>query len=179
MPIKRKSRIAERREKLDGSVTYKEWLGRYIDKSEKIKSSGALNDKNDPKGTKREAHAELFYNEWRNSKKKYIVKRLAQNSGMRAKAVDKIFDHVFINKHLLQGEMKRFDPSYDMAESFRRLSEGKDIQEHDLILLRHEWLELSLMKRYGYDYDKAHNITTRKYNYSAALDKWLEERDSG
>ena len=34
LPIKRRSRIAERREKLDGSVTYKEWLGRYVEKAE-------------------------------------------------------------------------------------------------------------------------------------------------
>ena len=33
LPIKRKSRIAERREKLDGGVTYKEWLGKYVEKT--------------------------------------------------------------------------------------------------------------------------------------------------
>ena len=71
---------------------------------------------------------------------------------------------------------RRFDPSYEMAESFRRLSEGKDIQHHDLLLVKHEWLELSLMKRYGYDYDKAHAITIRKYDYDTALNQWLKER---
>ena len=71
---------------------------------------------------------------------------------------------------------QRFDPDYYMAESFRRLSEGKGIQTHDLILLKHEWLELGLMKRYGYDYDTAHRITERKYNYALALDKWLRAR---
>ena len=63
-----------------------------------------------------------------------------------------------------------------MAESFRRLSEGKDIQPHDLILLKHEWLELSLMKRYGYDYDTAHRITERKYNYAIALRQFYERQ---
>ena len=63
-----------------------------------------------------------------------------------------------------------------MAESFRRIHEGNNIQPHDLILLKHEWLELGLMKRYGYDYDTAHNITKRKYDYDAALNKWLKER---
>ena len=47
----------------------------------------------------------------------------------------KIYDHVFITEHFLQGEWKRFDTSYYMAESFRRLSEGKEIQPHDMILL--------------------------------------------
>ena len=107
----------------------------------------------------------MFYSEWRNSKKEFIVKRLAENSGMRIKAVDKVFDHVFIKEHDLWDGRHRFDADYYMAESFRRLSEGKDIQRHDLILLKHEWLELGLMKRYGYDYDKAHKLTERKYNY--------------
>lgn len=101
---------------------------------------------------------------------------MAQNSGMREKTIDKIFDHVFIKEHDLWDGRHRFMPDYDMAESFRRLSEGKDIQEHDLILLKHEWLELSLMKRYGYEYDKAHEITPRKYNYGSALRKWHESR---
>ena len=63
-----------------------------------------------------------------------------------------------------------------MAESFRRLHEGKNIQPHDMILLRHECLELGLMNRYGYDYDTAHRITERKYNYDVALTKWQKER---
>lgn len=139
--------------------------------------SGALNDKNDPEGKRRETHAELFYAEWRNSKKKHIVRRLAKNSGMSEKAISKIFDHVFITEHFLQGEWKRFDTSYYMAESFRRLSEGKEIQPHDLILLKHEWLELGLMKRYNYDYDTAHRITERKYNYAVALRAWRKEHE--
>ena len=38
LPVKRRSRIAERREKLDGSVTYKEWLGKYVEKDKGVVS---------------------------------------------------------------------------------------------------------------------------------------------
>ena len=138
------------------------------------RARGALNDRNDPDGKKRDTHAELFYEEWRNSKKEFIVRRLAKNSGMREKAISKIYDHVFITEHELWDGHHRFDPDYDMAESFRRLSEGKAIEPHDVILLRHEWLELGLMKRYGYDYDTAHRIAERKYNYKSALINWYE-----
>ena len=62
-----------------------------------------------------------------------------------------------------------------MSESIRRLSEGKDIQPHDLLLLKHERLELELMRRYGYDQDLAHKLTASKYNYGEALNKWKEE----
>ena len=96
---------------------------------------------------------------------------------MSETAVGKIFDHVFVIEHDLWDGRHRFYPSYYMAESFRRLSEGKDIQPHDLILLKHERLELGLMKRYGYDYDTAHAIISRKYNYSAALALWRKEHE--
>ena len=139
--------------------------------------SGALNDKNDPDGKRRDAHAKIFYAARRNSKKELWVRRIAQNSGMREKAVSKIFDHVFITEHDLWDGHHRFYPSYYMAESFRRLSEGNNIQPHDLILLKHEWLESGLMKRYGYDYDTAHDTAERKYNYSVALAKWRKENE--
>ena len=43
-------------------------------------------------------------------------------------------------------------------------------------MIRHEWLELSLIRRYDYDYETAHRITERKYDYKTALIKWLKER---
>ena len=36
--------------------------------------------------------------------------------------------------------------AYDVAESWRRLREGKDIKKHDLTLLWHEAYEYDLMK---------------------------------
>ena len=144
--------------------------------SEKL-SIGALNDRNDPEGKRREIHAEKFYVARRNSKKEPWVNRVAKNSGMREKAISKIFDHVFITEHDLWDGRHTFHPSYYMAESFRRLREGKNIQPHDLLMLHHEWLELGLMKRYNLDYDTAHEITERKYNYSMALSKWRKENE--
>ena len=67
---------------------------------------------------------------------------------MNIKSITKIFEHVFIKEHDLWDGRHTFTPDYDMAESFRRLREEKEIQEHDMILLKHEWLELSLMERY-------------------------------
>ena len=94
------------------------------------------------------------------------------------KNISKIFDHVFIEQHDIYGELKRFDSSYDMAESFRRLHEGKNIQTHDFILLKHERLEAELMNRYGCTQSKAHALASRKYNYLEALTAWHKERDS-
>ena len=138
---------------------------------------GALNDKNDPDYKRRNKHADLYYETRRNSKKEPWIKKVAANIGMNEKAISKIFDHVFIKEHEIYGELKRFYSSYDMAESFRRLQEGKNIQPHDLILIKHERLEAELMNRYGYNQSKAHTLASRKYNYAAALTAWHKEQD--
>ena len=137
---------------------------------------GALSDKNDPDGSRRQKHAQIFYSARRNSKKEPFVKRIAENTGMNEKSVSKIFDHVFINKHEIYGELRNFDPSYDMAESFRRLYEGKNILPHDFILLKHERLELELMKRYGYSQSEAHILASIKHNYTETLRNYEKER---
>ena len=140
---------------------------------------GALNDSNDPNGDRREAHANLYYEELRRSKPEPILEKLSKNAGISVKAARRVYEHVFTSKHNLGGEvLEHFDPSYDMAESFRRLLSGDHIQKHDLILVRHEWMESGLMSRYGIDYRKAHDKICEKdkYNYDKALKEWLKER---
>ena len=58
--------------------------------------AGALSDKNDPDGSKRRKHVQIFYSAQRNSKKEPFVKKITQNSGMNEKSISKIFDHVFL-----------------------------------------------------------------------------------
>lgn len=137
--------------------------------------NGALTDKNDPLYTRRDAHANRYYESMRNSRKSNIIDRIANNTGISKKSISKIYDHVFINEYELSGGKRRFDPDYYMAESFRRLREGKNIQKHDLIMLKHERLEYELMKKLHLKYDEAHKITERKYNYQKALNKFLKE----
>ena len=137
--------------------------------------NGALTDKNDPLYTRRDAHANRYYESMRNSRKSNIIDHIANNTGISKKSINKIYDHGFINEYELSGGKRRFDPDYYMAESFRRLREGKNIQKHDLIMLKHERLEYELMKKLHLKYDEAHKITERKYNYQKALNKFLKE----
>lgn len=131
---------------------------------------GALNDSNDPDRKRRDAHAERYYEELRRSKPEPIIKRLSKNTGIPFKAARRVFNHVFINEHeLYDGEVKRFDPSYEMSESFRRLLSGEKIQKHDMILVYHEWLESVFMDRYGIKYREAHDKTCEDYDYDKAL----------
>lgn len=142
----------------------------------KAGGKGALNNTNDPWGRKREKHAVMYYEEIRNRKTPYVVSRIAQNASISKKSAQAIYDHVFINDHVFKdGEVRAFDPDYDMAESFRRILEGKNIKPHDLVMIKHENLELNLMKKYNMVYEDAHELANRKHNYQNALDEFLKE----
>ena len=138
---------------------------------------GALTSKNDPDFKKRDAHAELFYKEMRNRNKDYVVKTLHKNTGISEKSLGKVYDHVFINKYNLINGYSNFIPDYDMAQSFQRLLDGKNIKPHDIILLKHERLEYELMSKVSLSYEEAHVLTEKKYNYTKALRKYLEDNN--
>nr|DAI47942.1 MAG TPA: minor capsid protein [Caudoviricetes sp.] len=137
--------------------------------------SGALNIKNDPLGRKREAHAKRYYEEITNRKPYTVINRIAKNGNISKKSAKNIYNHVFVESHrFADGSTRMFDPDYDMAESFRRILDGKDIKSHDIVLIKHENLELNLMKKYNLAYEDAHNLAVRKYDYEKALDEFLK-----
>ena len=51
----------------------------------------------------------------------------------------------------------------------------ENIQEHDVLMLKHEHLEFAIMKKIGYNYDEAHDLTNTKYDYSLAERYWREK----
>ena len=146
-----------------------------------MKSSGAVygawNDRNDPYNKERDRHAQEFYESVRNRNKQHEIVKVTNNSGLSQSDVEKIYNHIFINEYDLEDGRKRFDPSYDMAESWRRLSEigGKNIQPHDLVMLNHELMEHDLMAK-GMKYDEAHELTNKTYNYQKAWIAWMKEK---
>ena len=80
-----------------------------------------------------------------------------------------------MEKHIFaDGTERQFDQDYDMSESFRRILEGKNIKPHDITMLRHENLELNLMKKYNMVHEDAHSLAEQKYNYKKELDEFLE-----
>lgn len=146
-----------------------------------MKSSGAVygawNDRNDPYNKERDRHAQEFYESVRNRNKQHEIVKVSKNSRLPQSDVEKIYNHIFINEYDLEDGRKRFDPSYDMAESWRRLSEigGKNIQPHDLVMLDHELMEHDLMAK-GMKYDEAHELTNKTYNYQKAWIAWMKEK---
>lgn len=132
-------------------------------KSDIMKSravSGALN----PYSTEAQNHAEQYYESIRHMKTD--TKKISENVGWKQNAIDKIKEHVFIKEHDLGNDAKeRFYPSYDMAQSWQRLIEGKSVKEQDLVLLKHEYLELTLMKK-GFSQANAHSMASKKHNFA-------------
>lgn len=137
---------------------------------------GAYNEKNDPDGSKSDAHASRYYESVRNSRKAPVVNAISKNTGIDSERVSKMFDHLFINEYDLERGHVRFDADYYIAESVQRLRDGKNIQAHDLLLVHHEAMEYDLMNKEGLGYDEAHERTNRVYNYQTALKQWLKEQ---
>lgn len=125
--------------------------------------SGALN----PNSKAAQKHANQYYESVRHMKND--TDRIANNIGWQKEAVEKIKKYVFIDEHDLLEGRARFTPSYDMAQSWQRLIDGKHIKEQDLILLEHEYLELELVEK-GMSQDAAHIEASKKYNYAEYLE---------
>lgn len=128
-----------------------------------IKVSGAISGALNPNSKEAQEHADQYYESVRHMTND--VNRIAKNTGFSAELISQIKDFVFMQKHDLGGkELEYFYPSYEMAQSWQRLIEGKNIQPHDLTLLNHEKMERELMAQ-GYSQNEAHDITSRVYNY--------------
>ena len=120
-------------------------------------------------------HAEQYYEQIR--RRSSDVEAIARNTGFSEDDIAKIKSHLFLNEYDLgDATPSKFDPLYDIAISWQRLIDGKNIQEMDLVLLRHELMEHELMNVRGMSYIKAHRLTEASHNYSKFV-RELDERE--
>lgn len=146
-----------------------------IDKSTKsgIINSGAVSGALSPDSKEAQNHANEYYESVRKMKTDY--KKIANNTDFSEEDVLQIKNHVFIEEHDLGGDVpERFYPNYAMSQSWQRLIDGKNIQNHDITLLKHEKMESDLMKK-GYSQEKAHRLTEEKYNYAKESREYYAE----
>ena len=117
-----------------------------------------------------ESHAEMYYESVRHMKTD--VKRIAKNTGLSEQDITAIKQFLFEEQHdLEENGIRRFFADYDIAQSWQRLIDGKDIQPHDLTLLRHELLERQLMLE-GKTQREAHKEASAVYNYKKECDEF-------
>lgn len=135
--------------------------------------SGGIFGALDPNSGRAHEHAERYYAAVR--KMKTDCYRISQNTGFSLEDIEAVKSYVFGEKHDLGGkEPEFFMPSYEMAESWQRLMEGKSIQQHDMTLLRHELMEKELVDQ-GISQAEAHIRTSRIYNYSREAKEYYDQ----
>ena len=128
--------------------------------------SGALS----PYSERADSHAAQYYESVRHMQTD--VKRIAENTGFTEEEIQTIKEFVFLDEHELgDAAPKRFDPCYEMAQSWQRLIDGKNIQPHDITLLYHEKLEQQLMSE-GLSQDEAHQIASSVFNYAKEAENY-------
>ena len=138
-----------------------------------IMNSGAISGALNPFSKDARKHAAQYYESVRHMNTD--VTRISENTGISEAEIAKIKKHVFLEKHDLGGdEPEYFYPNYEMAQSWQRLIDGKNIQKHDVTLLRHEAMERELMDK-GYSQAEAHRLAEEKYNYSKESDEYYAE----
>ena len=93
------------------------------------------------------------------------VRKIAKNTGMKKRDIAEIKAYVFEDEHVIYGDVRRFDPSYEMALSWQRLIDGRNIQEQDLILLQHELMEMKLVKD-GIPLEVAHVQASKAFDFA-------------
>lgn len=119
-----------------------------------VRISGAISGALDPYSKAADEHAKRYYQLVRHMTTD--TQKISENTNIAKDKIDKIKEHIFVKEHdLWDGQKRRFDPSYHMSQSWQRLISGKNIQEQDWILLKHEYCELRYMEK-GFTQDQAH-----------------------
>ena len=132
--------------------------------------SGAITDTNSDRALQ---HADTFYEAIR--KRTDDVEHIARNTGYPVPVIKRIKDYLFIEEHLLDDVMKKFESCFEIAQSWHRLAyEPECIQPHDLLLLKHEIREMEYVEK-GFSQDEAHTIASREFDYSHDSRMFYEE----
>lgn len=134
--------------------------------------SGALN----PSGRRAIAHAEREYASFRSMTTDCIF--VSQNTGYTLEQVSLVKSYLFSSQHYLSScdKFKRFDPSYEIAQSWRRLmnKKGQGIQRHDMLLIPHELLEIQYIIGNRMSQQEAHELASKAFSYDLASTEYYK-----
>lgn len=112
-------------------------------------------------------HAKQMYEQIRH--RTTDVRKISEYTPFTEKAVYEIKQHMFFREHkFADGSVRRFDYDFEQAQAWDRLSQGKG-SETDIVLLKHEFVELTQMRLYDYVYEDAHEIANNKHNWARLI----------
>lgn len=113
--------------------------------------SGAILDASSPEAI---LHAYKYYDAIRKSNSD--VDNIANNTNFTRDQILMVKNYIFFDEHKLENGYQRFEPDFFMAQSWQRLAfDAKNIQPHDLMLIKHELYEMTLVAQ-GIPYQEAH-----------------------
>lgn len=139
---------------------------------EKLISGGISGAITDPFSDEALSHARKYYEFIRRNHSD--VARIVKNTGYPSETIQAIKNYLFIDKHQLFGGFRVFDPCFEIAESWKRLSfDFKYVKPHDFTLIKHEIEEMHLLQN-GYSQKDAHNLAEKKYNYQQESREFYE-----
>lgn len=119
------------------------------------------------------AHAELYYKEIRTRTDE--IAKIAKFTGLSEEEIIKVKNYLFNDVHKLITGIKRFDPSFEIAETWRRLADDHEhVQPHDRLLIPHELMEMKLIDS-GLSQSEAHKLTSEKYDYPRASTEFYNQ----
>ena len=117
----------------------------------------------DPNGKEATAFAKMYYREIRSFNTD--CGKIANNTGKTKAEIQKVKEYLFNNDS--------FEPDCAIAQSWQRLMNGKDIKEHDRVLIEHELYEMKLKKENkNMSHTEAHAIATKKFDYQKGVDEY-------
>ena len=79
--------------------------------------AGAITDPLSPRAL---AHAKMYYEEIRSIHSD--VQKIAENTGFTKHQIMLVRNYLFVDEHELEDGIRRFDESFEIAESWRRLA---------------------------------------------------------
>lgn len=128
---------------------------------EKGAISGAITNADSPEAV---LHAYKYYEYIRHIKND--IHNIAKNTEFTEDQIRIVKDYIFYSEHNLDIGYARFTPDFYMAQSWRRLAfEPENILPHDIMLIKHELYEMSLVVQ-GYEQHFAHDKANAEgYNY--------------
>ncbi|WP_318581351.1 hypothetical protein [Clostridium botulinum] len=117
---------------------------------------------------KRVEDSDEYYKKIRESKDD--IGKISNNTKWTKNSITKIKDHIFYNEHILRnGNRGLLDSDYDMAIAWQRLIDG-NLKERDILLLKHEYLESILEKKYNLSNAEAHKRTTKLHDWVKVME---------
>lgn len=135
--------------------------------------SGAITD---PLSPEAQDHASRYYEEIRH--RSDDIEKIARFTGYTLEQILKVKNYLFLETHVLSTGIRRFDPSFEIAESWQRLSDNQDyVQPHDKLLIPHELKEMDLINM-GMKQDEAHFKTCESYDYPKATNEFYRRLQS-